>query len=740
MGKIISLFRVIFQKNSSLELKQWRRKNFVFILLVTLVSSLPAFLVSSFKAVEEGSFLCLAAFVAIYFLAVWLMLSRVLSFSVRAWLSVILFTFLGVQSFVSLGPVGSVRVWFFSTAAFTTLVLGVKAGLRVLLFQIVLLMFLGYLLDAGSLSLRIGQDFSLYIWGVTTVTFGSLCLAAVVIMGRLTVDISYALNDSRKKRKQLKKEIKSHRKSLVSLQESEAQWIFVMESGGDGLWDWDVASDIFSYSPSCKAMLGYEASELEGDLIKRWTFVHPEDRDSLRQVVMDLQAGKRSSYRAKYRVLAKDGRHIWVYDRARVMDSDDSGRPLRVIGIYTDITLLKSMEEEKNELQARLNQSQKMESIGTLAGGIAHDFNNLLSAIMGYAELARAKTERNCHIKRDIDQILKASQQAAELVQQILMFSRKGVYKKTPVDLQRIVREAFKMLRFSLPSTIEIREKYMDDRTLVLADPTSIQQVVLNLCTNALQAMNNQKGVLEVGLSHEQVSSRDAVGDMEVRPGFYSVLRIEDNGPGIAEDIMEYIFEPYFTTKAQGEGTGLGLATVHGIVKDCGGFITVESEQGQGTVFKVYFPELYKNSEDDMLDLVDRTVLQVMGVGRESILLVDDEKSLCEVGKIQLEKLGYKVTAMSDSVEALKLFEADPEQFDLVISDQTMPGLTGAEFAAQIFELCPGFPFILYSGYSSVINRKEALAMGISAFLQKPITAAKLSDQVRIVLDENSNR
>ncbi|WP_163339942.1 PAS domain-containing sensor histidine kinase [Desulfopila sp. IMCC35008] len=429
----------------------------------------------------------------------------------------------------------------------------------------------------------------------------------------------------------------------------------------------------------------------------------------------------------------KDGKDVHVYS-SHILQDTIAGKEMYCIDI--NLTPYHRAEEEKRALAEQLEQAHRLEAIGNLAGGIAHDFNNILAAITGYSELAMSEIPAGTNAGQSLDAVLKAADRASELVRQILTFSRKSNQEKKAIRIQPIVQEAMNMMRSSLPSSVDITSRLSLDNTLVLANPTAIHQVVVNLCTNALHAMNNQKGVLQVTLEKIQVTQEQIPRDWQADAGPYCLLKVADNGIGIDEETLKQIFVPYFTTKERGEGTGLGLSTVHGIINEHNGFIQLESLPGKGTVFEVFLPVL----EQDHCTLLPKQEVLPLPTGKEHILLVDDEAALCRVGKSILSSLGYQVTAESDSGKALDLFTNNPDRFQLIISDQTMPGLTGAELARLVFNQRPDIPFILCTGYSSSISEEEALAMGISRYIEKPFSKQLLAENVRAALDEGSNK
>jgi two-component system cell cycle sensor histidine kinase/response regulator CckA len=405
------------------------------------------------------------------------------------------------------------------------------------------------------------------------------------------------------------------------------------------------------------------------------------------------------------------------------------GNPNCVLGVAVDITERVQAEEEKKKLEAKFQQAQKLEAIGTLAGGIAHDFNNILSAIIGYTEIASLRVPEGSKVKNSLKGVLQASGRAKDLVNQILSFSRQREQEPKPVQISSIIKEALKLLRASLPTTIEIHQN-IESYGVVEADPSQIHQVLINLCTNAAHAIGQNEGLLEVSLTEIDINETVTAKFPDMHPGPYLKLSVRDTGQGIKPEILPRIFDPYFTTKEKGLGTGLGLAVVHGIVTSCGGTITAESEPGEGTTFYVYLPRVEHANEGEATESVEP-----LATGHECILFIDDEQTLVDIGRQTLENLGYHVVTETSSIKALELFREQPDEFDLVITDQTMPHMTGERLAEQIMEIRPDIPVILCTGFSSRITEERAKAMGIREFLMKPLVMRHLTKAVRKVLD-----
>jgi len=403
---------------------------------------------------------------------------------------------------------------------------------------------------------------------------------------------------------------------------------------------------------------------------------------------------------------------------------DNSGEIINFVAIRRDVT-------DRKKLAEQLRQAQKMEAIGTLAGGIAHDFNNIIGAIIGYAELSIEDVEDD-FIIRNLQQILKASRRAKELVEQILAFSRLSDYERKPLHVHHIVIETLKLLRATFPVTIDIKQNINTKSSLIMGDPIQIHSLLMNLCTNAKQSMQKTGGVIDVGLKEIEIDKKTASRYQELKPGKYISLVVKDTGPGISPEIIDRIFDPYFTTKEVGEGSGMGLALVHSIVKSHRGEITVYSELGKGTIFNVFLPKILNKIKPKTTKKID-----IQG-GTERILFVDDEKNLVQVGKQMLTRLGYHVVSTESSIEALEIFTKNPNDFDLIITDQTMPRLTGAEFAQKVLKIRPGIPIILSTGFSELISKEKSKAMGITEFIMKPLFLNEIAPLVRKALDENN--
>lgn len=451
-----------------------------------------------------------------------------------------------------------------------------------------------------------------------------------------------------------------------------------------------------------------------------------------------LKSGKHdeSFYREMWESLLKGrvwrGRMVNMKKDGTLFEEEASISPMRDgRGDIVSFVAVKRDVTHEVRLESQLRQAQKLEAIGTLAGGIAHDFNNMLGAILGFTELCLFE-ELPEAIHENLQHVLQGAHRAKELVKQILAFSRQSEQERKPVCLGPVIKEVSKLLRGSLPSTIEIRQKQECDGGMVMADPTQIHQILMNLSTNAAHAMRERGGVLQIGLHSIDLGPDLDESFGNLPPGRYLRLTVSDTGHGMPRDILERIFDPYFTTKDPGEGTGLGLAVVHGIVKSHEGHVSVYSEPGSGTTFHVYLRALDHPSQAGTQEVA---ALEKRGRG-EHILIVDDEKAILDVGKRMLSRMGYRVTCRSSGIEALELFRADPFRFEAVITDQTMPQMTGLSLAAELIRVRPGVPIVLCTGFSEQVDEKKALSQGISGFLLKPVVYRELADALHRAMAE----
>ncbi|MDY6822886.1 MAG: PAS domain S-box protein [Thermodesulfobacteriota bacterium] len=452
-------------------------------------------------------------------------------------------------------------------------------------------------------------------------------------------------------------------------------------------------------------------------------FIPPAINTEVRGVFNQLMAGDLQPVEYfENRVVSKSGlEKIIAWHNTYIFD--DHGQIVGTLSSGEDIT-------DKKQLEAHLQQAQKMEAIGNLAGGIAHDFNNILFPIIGLAELLIDDLPAGSVERENAAEILKSAQRAGDLVQQILAFSRQSAPQQIPIRVQQILKEVLKLCRATIPADIEIGHDIQKDCGLVMADPAQLHQIAMNLVTNAYHALGEDGGSIFIHLKDVELD-KAMLADMEMQPGRYAMLSVADTGCGIQPAIMEKIFDPYFTTKGHGKGTGLGLAVVYGIVKALGGNVNVYSEMGQGTTFNVYLPLIEKHEETDPI----KDKPENLAIGTERVLLVDDEEAVMRLEKKMLERMGYTVTAFTSSIDALEAFREAPALFDLVLSDMTMPNMTGDRLARELITIRPDIPIIICTGFSERINQRKAAEIGIRGFLMKPVVKSDMAQLVRSVLD-----
>jgi PAS domain S-box-containing protein len=491
-----------------------------------------------------------------------------------------------------------------------------------------------------------------------------------------------------------------------------------VEQSADDIIITDTRGLIQYVNPAFTRTTGFPAGEAAGKHISSLLRGKHIDDTTHHEVLEDLQAGR--VWKGRLLNMARDGRRI-LQEVTISPIKDASGEILGYVSTQRDIT--RQVEVENHAAEA-----QKLEAIGTLAGGIAHDFNNILSAIVGYTELVLDEVT-DPMAREDLQGILKASGRAKDLVKQILMFSRKGSDTARPIQLKPIVKEALKLLRASIPATIEFKANMLSESS-IMADPTDVHRIIVNLCTNAAIAMKEHGGLLEVSLEDVDLDLLFTAKHREAAPGRFARLTVSDTGVGMSPEVRARIFEPFFTTRPHGEGSGMGLAVVHGIVARLGGTISVNSEPGKGSAFQLFFPVLH----EEAVCAPEHRELPLPGT--ERILFVDDEVMVANIIFKALEKLGYKVTSKTSPLEAYEVFRADPQGFDIVITDMTMPAMTGDELIFKIRTIRPDIPAILCTGYSELITEEKARSLGIEEFYMKPFVIQKLTGIIRKLMDK----
>ena len=512
-------------------------------------------------------------------------------------------------------------------------------------------------------------------------------------------------------------------RAAEALKESEERYRGIFDNALEGIFQSTPEGRFVSVNPALARIYGWESSqEMIREVPSVWS-LYTDHAVCLHHRKLLDDKGVARGLEAEH----------WRKDRSKFLVSleirevrDSSGIKVYYEGLVQD-------SSEKRELEDQLRQAHKMEAIGTLAGGIAHDFNNILAAMIGFSELARDRIPSDSDAQHYLKRVLDAGLRGRELVRQILAFSRKAEGERSDVRLTSVVKETYELLRSSLPSTIRMPLAITTNEDHVIADPTQLQQVIINLATNAAYAMRDSGGELAISVSSVTFPPDSSFVNPDLKPGTYVKLTVQDTGGGIPEEVRGRIFEPFFTTKGKGQGTGMGLAVVHGVVKGHGGAIAVQSEVGRGSRFDVFLPSAQIRTTSEENSRISTPT------GTEQILFVDDEEMLLEMGKAMLEGLGYQVTLAQHASEAWRLFSDQPGRFDLVIVDQTMPDMTGMELAKKMLKVHPKVPIILCTGYSDLVSAEKAKEAGIREFSMKPLAKKELAEVVRRVLDQTKD-
>jgi len=527
-------------------------------------------------------------------------------------------------------------------------------------------------------------------------------------------------------RKRVEKELRA-RQDMLDLAQKAARAVafewWVGAGEGENRW-----------SPDLEAMYGIAAGSYDGSYESWKKLVHPDDWPKVRAAIKAAQES--GDVTAEYRVVHRGGAVHWLQAKGR-MFLDSEGKPARVVGFMLDVTDRRQAEDELRRMERQLRQGQRLEAMGTLAGGIAHDFNNLLGAILGYGEMALRDAPEGSRLRRDVESIMVAGERGRALVDRILAFSRSGVGERVAVHVEDVVRETLELFASNLRADIVFEKELRAGRASVMGDATQIHQVLMNLVRNAEQAMP-AGGELRVTVDCARIDVPHVATTGAVPAGDYVVLKIADTGSGIPPEILERIFDPFFTTKEVGVGTGLGLSLVHGIVTGLGGVIDVATKVGEGTVFTVYLP---RTGDIDDGSTARKTAQPTSRHGdREQVLIVDDEESLVTLATETLSELGYTPVGYTSSAAALEVFSADPMRFHAVITDESMPGMSGSEFIRKVRKIRPAIPILLVSGYLGSAVVRRAREAGADAVLKKPLSALELASSLAGVLNAAPGR
>ena len=722
-----------------LSLHYWRERILGVIYATVAVFGGVAYLPSLYLSIKEEIW-----WLAIFNTAgyAWFLLaafSRRIPFKLKAAALLLFIYILGVALVFRLGPFAAGPIWLFVFPVMAGLLFGMQTALLCLLLNALTVFGFGLLITTGYHTVDIMPPNMITKWWVISANFLLLDTVATLSLAVLLRGLKKALDEQQRGQRSLEekhnelqatnvkltREVTERKRAEAELKNSHEILLTVVDS---------IDADIFVADMDTQEILlmnrhmqdGY-GGDRTGE--KCWR-VFQVDRAACQQCPVPKlvdEGGQPTGVLVWEDYSVVSGRHHLNFDRA-IRWTD--GRLVQ-LQIAMDVTELTRIQKEKLNLEVQLRQAQKMEAIGTLAGGIAHDFNNILAAIIGYTEIAMEVDRENKQVVDYLREVMTAAQRAKDLTAQILTFSRQAEVEPRPMRLSNVIRETVKLIRASLPTTIAI-EELIRSKSPIIADPTQMHQVVMNLATNAAHAMERDGGRLTITL--EDI---DLAADGRVIEGMEGVSRVvqlmvRDTGQGMPSSVLDRIFDPYFTTKVKGKGTGMGLAVVHGIIKSYGGEIQVESQPDQGTTFRVMLPAADIRREDGRHG---RHSDDTAG-GSESILLVDDEPQIVNLLQVMLSSMGYRVSAYTDSVEAVRAFEANPREFNLVLTDMTMPGITGQELARRVLHVRPELPVVLATGFSERINEEKARRIGIRKFLYKPILRQDLAQALREALEE----
>jgi PAS domain S-box-containing protein len=526
--------------------------------------------------------------------------------------------------------------------------------------------------------------------------------------------------------------LKNHYRDL---EENEFRWKFAIEATGDGLWDWNIKDNTVLFTDHWKEMIGHSSNEIGNGLEEFTSRLHPDDKEKIIAQLQKCMNSEVAIYACEYRFRRKDGSYIWMSDHGMIVNRDADGNAIRMIGTHRDISAAKAAAEREKQLSTQLLQATKMESIGHLTGGIAHDFNNILGAIMGYAELSQsmmeAKPEVYGNIPRYMGEILSGSERAKQLIQQMLLFSRLSPDltqgQESVVMLKPVLKEVVSLLRSSIPATINLNYEIKTEGLKAKIQPVQLHQIMMNLGVNARDAIGDY-GDIVFSLGTYQGNQQICSACNMTIEGDFIEITVKDSGMGIPPSHLHSVFDPFFTTKEVGKGTGMGLSVVHGIVHQAGGHIVVESEVGVGTTFHILLPNIATEETILPIETVSHVINQ--NLAGLKLMVVDDETGMTTMLRELLETRGAHVTVFNEPMLALDAFKKNPLQFDLMITDESMPKLSGMHLSMQMLGLRPGFPIILCTGYSDHATAETVSKIGIAGFMFKPLDTNRLIRQV----------
>ncbi len=701
------------------------------MLIVLVVLGLPTVGISCIEAIKFGQLGGVMLYVGIYLLvsSTTFYFHR-LPFVFCAWVMLASLYVIAVFNFYHFSFAGAGIEISITISVLATVLLGMRNGLIIAITCLFTLITIGICFVFGVLDVNPGMPDTTtnpISWVTAAAIFSLLTGSLIVSSGRLQGYLIKSLESLRYKTAELKEanknltqEIKQREIAEIKLKQSEVQFKTLFEIAPDAIYLTDLEGTLLNGNRAAEALIGNSRETFIGKNLIAVGLL-PKTEISKALTLMEKNRNGESTGPDEFTLIGSSGKATNV----EILTSPFQLQNRSVIlGIARNVS-------ERKRLENRLNQTQKMEAIGTLAGGIAHDFNNILFPIMGHTEILLMDTPEDSSTHGSLKKIYAGANRAKELVKQILTFSRQERGELILMKMQPIIKEALKLIRSTIPTTIEIKQDIDPKCGTIKADPTQIHQIVMNLATNAYHAMEETGGELKVRLKEIELGEYD-VPRPDMIPGMYACLTIADTGIGMDKELIRTIFDPFFTTKEKGKGTGMGLSVVHGIVANMNGAIHVYSKPGEGTQFHVYLP-VEKNSSEAQ---VTNSEAPIQG-GTEHILLVDDEEAILTMEKQALERLGYQVTVRTSSIEALEAFRVLSGKFDMVITDMQMPNMSGDKLAVELTKIRPDIPILLCTGFSEAMSEEKAASLGIKGFLLKPIVMKDLSRKIREVLDNN---
>ena len=718
----------------------WRERILLVLILLSGVIGFVALIPSVGLAIKEGLWSVAVLDTAAYLIIIFLALAKRTAYRVRAWTACVVLYLLGLGLSLFLGLLGAAYIWLFAFAVVAGLLIGLRAGLLALGINAATFLLVGVLIHLGRLPWARLLENPLEKWSVLGVSF--LLINSVITISTAFIlrgmeqalerehlagrDLERERGRLEKANRRLQGEMNERAEAEQALRQSEKRFRDLFNSISDLIYTQDMEGRFLTVNQALCHTFGYRAEELVGTPAS--DYMNPDFRRAYRSEYLErLKREGRHQGTTVYYAKSGEPRYIEYISRLVTPEHGES----YISGSGRDVTQRILAQREMDALQAQLQQAKKMEALGTLAGGIAHDFNNILATIMGYAELAQEAAELDRPAPAAIQQIVKSADRARELVNQILAFSRRASSRLKPLDLNQVIRETAPILKRTIPKMIEVRLDLDPDLCPVNGDHTQIEQVLLNLAGNAKDAMPDG-GRLGISTGNLTIDQAEGGGRLGLDPGPYVLLTVSDTGLGLDQQTMEHIFEPFYTTKEVGKGTGLGLASVYGIVKSHQGQIDCASRPGQGAVFRIYLPALPADAASPSAEIPRD---EAIPGGAEAVLLVDDEEALRQVSAEFLESMGYRVTVAGSGEEALDIYRSRDGGLDLVIMDLSMPGMGGHQALKELLSINPALKVIIASGYTAGGRVRDTLEQGAAGYITKPYRRAELLQTVRSVLD-----